>query len=102
MSRYSEMTREEAISAYLEHGMTVGQLKMLLENYDDEAKILVAHTASDYWRSPIARNIDGIEETQVKFTDYHTCAQELDGGDDDEDDYRGETIIVLRIDHGGA
>ena len=96
MPLYSEMTREEALEAYLDRGMTVGQLRERLKRFDDNAKVLVAHTASDYWRSPIAENIDGVEETEVKFTDYHNCAQERNYERDETGDGL-QTIVVLRI-----
>lgn len=85
------------IKSYLDPGrcMTVGELRKELERFDDDTVVLLAYTASDYWRSPIATRVEGVEETEVFYTDYHQCAQEVDR-DKDGDDEDTVSVVVIR------
>ena len=84
------------IKNYLDtgRGMTVAELREQLERFDDEDIVLLAYTASDYWRSPIATRIESVEESDVFYTAYHQCAQEADKNRDPDDE---ETVRVVVI-----
>ena len=84
------------INTYLDpsRSMTVGELREQLERFDDDSIVMLAYTASDYWRSPIATRIEDVEESEVFYTDYHGCAQEVDR---DKDDDGEDTVRVVVI-----
>lgn len=86
------------IKSYLDPSrcMTVAELREQLERFDDEDIVLLAYTASDYWRSPIATRIDSVEETEVFYTDYHNCAQEVDRDKDRDEDEDTVRVVVIR------
>lgn len=76
--------------------MTVGELKEQLDRFDDDTVVLLAYTASDYWRSPIATRVESVETSEVFYTDYHQCAQEVDRDKDRDEDEDTVEVVVIR------
>ena len=87
-------SEKDSFNRYLERCMTVGELKDALSGFADDAKVVVARTAPDYWRSPIAERIDGVDQIAVGWTEYHRCLKNLSEQDDDEG---GGTDTVVAI-----
>lgn len=87
------------ISTYLgnKRFMTVKQLREQLEAFDDDDIVVTTHTASDYWRSPLAQPVTSVSETEVFYTDYHRCAQERTQERDYSKDYDQEFARVVAI-----
>lgn len=60
------------IKKKLQHGMTVGQLKEILENFDDETPVLIGYDYGDHWHSQVADRIDEPDGPMViEWSDYH-------------------------------
>lgn len=70
--------------------MTVNELKEILEQFDGEMEVKFSYTASDYWRTQLAANINDAEEGYVKYSDYHRMSKV----DEDEDD-DSERVVLL-------
>ena len=51
--------------------ITVGELKSLLAQHDDEKLVFFAYNYGDRVRTTIAGNIHRVEEDQVVYSDYH-------------------------------
>ena len=80
--------------------ITVGALKQMLQNYDDNDLIAVSNKSGDYWRTQLASGIDSIETNVIEYSGYHNQfkIKEFDPEEDDEDDteeHDQEQSVVL-------
>ena len=92
------MSDQDTLKKYLERCFTVGELKDMLDGYDDDQKVVIASTASDYWRSPIAQRIETVDQIAVGWTEYHRCLSNLSEKDsEDPDDDGTETVVAIYV-----
>jgi hypothetical protein len=82
---------------YLDRGrrMTVGQLKHLLEQFHEDELVMLGHTASDYWRTPVAHHVGDVDLAAVKYTAYHGCGEVLDEDCSHDEDGEETRRVVL-------
>lgn len=59
--------------------MTVGELKRLLEGYDDEKLVFFAYNYADHWCTQVAANIFSATGEAVCYSDYHQMCRVIDG-----------------------
>jgi hypothetical protein len=52
--------------------MTVKELIMALEGFDEDLEVGFAFPSRDYWRSVLFDKVDDLEEGYVKYSDYHS------------------------------
>ena len=70
--------------------MTVNELKEYLEQFDGEMEVKFSYNYGDYWRTQVAKDIRGVEEGYVTYSDYH----QMDKIDEDEDE-DSKLVVVL-------
>lgn len=70
--------------------MTVGDVIEMLKQFDLDSPCFFAYNCGDYWRSTVCGTISDIEETPVKYSDYHNRFKVVDDLDDSE-----EVVVVL-------
>ena len=88
------MTRRELTNA-LEGGLTVEELIEELQTMDPKAKVVFEYVSSDYWRTPIARVVESVDEgLQAGWSDYHQlpCVLKEEGSDEDD-----PAVVVLNL-----
>lgn len=53
--------------------LTVGELKELLDNFDDEMPVLFCYNYGDYWSTVVAETIgaDDVDEGKIFWSSYH-------------------------------
>lgn len=65
--------------------MTVRDLKILLEEYDDDLPVKFSYNYGDYWGTIVAKEIGTIEEGMTIPSSYHNMDKVVDESDDAED-----------------
>jgi hypothetical protein len=63
--------------------MTVRDLIAFLQQYEEDMPVYYSHPAHDHWHTELAGAVNGGEEQQVEYSDYHN--QNVVKGEDDED-----------------
>lgn len=76
----------------IDTAMTVGQLKEQLEHFDDNLPIYYQYPSGDYWHTVLASSIQGVEMTEVEWSDYHRTPKLIDG-----DKEREDSVAVVMI-----
>lgn len=61
------------MSLDLSNEVTVGQLKEMLNRYDDNLPVVVGRCSGDYWRTEIAPPFISTEVGVVEYSSYHNC-----------------------------
>lgn len=59
-------------TTYKGHTMLVNELIECLQSMPQDAKVHFAYTANDYWRTPIAPEIDNAEIEIVQYSRQHS------------------------------
>lgn len=72
--------------------LTVGELKEMLSQYNDNDEVLVSYQSGDYWRTEVAKKITDVDEAYVVYSDYHQCDKI---SEDENDDTRQVVVIHL-------
>jgi hypothetical protein len=70
--------------------VTVGELIQVLKQYDSNEEIYVSENTHDYWRNVVVHKVEGVWQTQVKYSSYHEAFKLTD---DDSDD--SKTVLVI-------
>jgi hypothetical protein len=73
--------------------MTVKELIESLEGFDPNMEVKFAYNYGDYWGTEVASNITEIDESQVRYSDYHRMDKVTDY--DDEDD-NIKTVVIIK------
>ena len=55
--------------------MNVGQLRQMLESYEDSITVSVAYNCGDYWKSIVAPEAEVVELLPVEYSNYHNKYQ---------------------------
>ncbi len=78
--------------------MTVGELRKLLEPYEEDETVAVAYPSRDHWRNVIAADIEEVTEGWRRESDYHQRPIVIDPDPDDDprDDDEPVVLITLR------
>lgn len=63
--------------------LTVGDLKNMLSDYDDDLPVYFQYNYGDYWRTQVAGEINDIYESQVEYSGYHRMETVVDEPSDD-------------------
>jgi len=82
----------EKLKRFLDNSITVGELKDILEDYDDDMKVVKAYNYGDHCRTEVAETIGEPEEDFVKYSDYHRMGKVSKEGFKEED---SEKVLVL-------
>jgi hypothetical protein len=75
-------------------GMTVAELKDLLDDYSDDLPVFLAYNYGDYWRTTVAAPVKSGETADVSWSDYHRMPKVTD---DDESITDGVHALVLNL-----
>ena len=78
--------------------MKVGELRVYLERLPQDAEIMVGYDSGDYWKSKLAREIDGADEVMVNKSDYHRTYKVMKGygcGGHEESEEEGQLVYVI-------
>lgn len=53
--------------------MKVGELKILLDKYDEEMEVFVRHPSHDYWKNQLASSFDSddVDIGCIQHSEYH-------------------------------
>lgn len=73
--------------------MTVQELINRLEQYDPQTPVHFAYPAGDYWRTTLAREVEGVEEMRIAFSGYHDQFKLVD--DEEEDNDEQQSVVIL-------
>jgi len=73
--------------------MKVKELIELLQCEDEDAEVHFAYNYGDYWRTTVAPKVRKVEESYVKFSDYHSMPALAD--DDDYENEKATSAVVL-------
>jgi hypothetical protein len=74
--------------------MTVGQLKELLGDQNDDQEIRFEVPTNNYWRNVKAIDINRIEEVQIKFSEY-TKSYIIVEESDEESEKEYKTCLLI-------
>lgn len=74
--------------------MTVGELKELLEQFDDELPVLFSYNYGDHWNTTVAGTISSADTGKVCYSSYHRMNKVVDGEDEEEDPNAVEAVII--------
>jgi hypothetical protein len=80
---------EERLDAYVNDGLTVGELKAALDAFDDDARVVFTYQYGDHWRTIVAERVSDVAAGRVKWSAYHSMPKQ----DDESED--GCTVIIL-------
>ena len=72
--------------------MTAQELILILSELEPETEVFVKHTASDYWRTELASEINDGEMGFVKYSNYHRQDQV-----DKEEEESSREVFLLEI-----
>lgn len=78
--------------------MTVAQVRELLANQPDDAKVVFAFSVGDYWRTVAVGEIKKVREDNATYSGYNQCFRLVTEQDErDPDDGREglESVPVL-------
>jgi len=73
------------------HTLTVGDLREMLANYNEDMPVLFASPAGDYWGTVTAGPVGDAEEMLVEWSEYH----EKYTVTEQQDDENGEWAVVI-------
>lgn len=76
------------------HTITVGELKELLEQFDDELPVLFSYDYGDHEHTTVAGTISSADAGKVCYSSYHRMNKVADGEDDEEDPNAVEAVII--------
>ena len=79
--------------------LTVSELIEILQDYDGDTKVMISHTAGDYWKTELASPIgDDVFTSQVEYSAYHNqykVSKESDYEDDPEENEGTKEVLLL-------
>jgi len=77
--------------------MKVKDLIEQLGYMDQEAEVHFAYNYGDHWRTQVAPEVDTVEESLVKYSEYHRMDKLMDENDmyEEEGDYEGTRRVVV-------
>ncbi len=73
-------------------GMTVGELRALLEDFSDDTPVHFAYNYGDYGRTQVAQPVKNAEEMPIVWSDYHDMPRLAD---DEEEADEGEELQAV-------
>jgi hypothetical protein len=73
------------------NALTVGQLRTLLEHFEDDLPVVVAYGSADHWRTQLALPISEGDVGEIKFSAYHAQFQIAETSTDCE-----QMVLVLK------
>lgn len=77
---------------YLDAGcLTVGDLKLLLDDVDPHTRVVFAYESGDYWKSVVAKRTLTLDTRRVRWDEYHNKLRPVT----DESDC-GITVMVIQ------
>lgn len=62
--------------------LTVAELKALLDQYPDNAKVYFTYDYGDHWHTTVAKEITSVDEGAVVHSDYHRMMKVNDEADE--------------------
>lgn len=68
--------------------MTVGELKVYLEEFPDDKKVVFAYSSGDYWMTELVGTITKGDYDNIKYDNYHSSFSVSKDG-------KGEEVLVL-------
>jgi hypothetical protein len=74
--------------------MTVKKLIDLLQDFDENMEVKFAYNFGDYWRTEVANDITEIDESQVRYSDYHRMDKVVD--DENDEEYYTKTVVIIK------
>lgn len=81
--------------------MTVNELRAFLVEQvalgNGDLPVMLRYTASDYWRTPVAVEVDDVEAGKVVYSDYHDKFKVIDLDDDDNESESGDAKVVVLL-----
>lgn len=63
--------------------LTVGDLKNMLNGYDDNMPVYFQYNYGDHWRTQVAGEINDVYVSQVEYSEYHQMEKVADEPSDD-------------------
>lgn len=76
-------------------GVTVKELRDMLEDHDDDDRVFFAYPSNDYWRTMIAEPVQEVETLPLVPSDYHGEGIFKITKDDPEDDSDDPSFVVI-------
>ena len=74
--------------------MTVKKLIDLLQDFDENMEVKFAYNFGDYWGTEVASNITEIDESQVRYSDYHRMDKVVD--DENDEEFYAKTVVIIK------
>lgn len=75
--------------------MNVGELREWLEDFSDDAEVMISYRYGDYWNTTVARGITEVGEAQVVYSDYHRMMKVLGDLDDLPENTEIREVVLL-------
>ena len=80
----------------LDKAKTVGELRAMLERYDDETPVFFSYNYGDYQRTDVAEPVSRAEECAVEYSAYHRAMKVFRDDDAEfDEEIPGERVTVL-------
>jgi len=78
----------------MKESITVGQLKQMLDNEDDNMEVYFAYPFGDYWSNTVAGSITDVRVEPVAWSEYHAMYKLITDGKDCSD-YIIKDVLIL-------
>lgn len=79
--------------------LTVSELIDMLQEHDGDTKVMIAHTAGDYWKTELASPIDEeVFTSKVEYSPYHQqykVSKDSDYEDDLEENEETQEVLLI-------
>ena len=76
----------------LENATTVGELKAVLDEYEDDMPVMKSYNYGDHWSTTVAENLDEVQDNFVKYSSYHRMGKVSEEGFKEEDSIK---VLIL-------
>ena len=81
------------LERYLDDAITVEELREMLDDYDDDTKVVLSYNYGDYQRTMVACAVTEVEEDSVCYSDYHQMAK-VDEDSLNEDEPKQKVVVI--------
>lgn len=76
-------------------GITVAELKEMLEDYPDDSVVHFQYDYGDHGRSLVTPGVKNVEQVEIKYSDYHQMPRRVDDEDTRTSDDDKLMVVVL-------
>ena len=81
------------LERFLENAITVKELKDMLDDFDDNMKVVFTYNYGDYSRTEVASQVTEVEDGFIEWSEYHRMGKVPEDQYKEEDN---EMVLIIK------